>query len=125
MGGRSRIAADLRALIQRMSVENLLWGAPYIHGERLKLGFAVAQSTVVKYMAERGGPFSQGWGTFLRNHAPHIAAMDLFVVPTLGFKLNVPCSLSGHLCTTIVVWLSVPIKTQNSDGLLSRASDNN
>src|SRR6266404_363048 len=38
-------------------------------------------------MAERGGPFSQGWGTFLRNHAPHIAAMDLFVVPTLGFKL--------------------------------------
>jgi transposase InsO family protein len=47
----------------------------------------VAQSTVAKYMAERGGPFSQGWGTFLRNHAPHIAAMDLFVVPTLGFKL--------------------------------------
>jgi hypothetical protein len=87
VGGRSQIAADLRALIQRMSVENLLWGAPRIHGERLKLGFAVAQSTVVKYMAERGGPFSQGWGTFLRNHAPHIVAMDLFVVPTLGFKL--------------------------------------
>ena len=49
LGGRPQIAVDLRALIQRMSVENLLWGAPRIHGELLKLGFAVAQSTVAKY----------------------------------------------------------------------------
>src|SRR5258706_10986114 len=74
LGGRPRVDADLRALIRRMSVENLLWGAPRIHGELLKLGFAVAQSTVAKYMARRRGPCSQGWGTFLRNHAPHIAA---------------------------------------------------
>ena len=87
IGGRPQIAADLRVLIRRMSVENLLWGAPRIHGELLKLGFSVAQSTVAKYMAARGGPSGQSWGTFLRNHAPHIAAMDLFVVPTLGFKL--------------------------------------
>jgi hypothetical protein len=39
---------NLRALIRRMSVENVLWGAPHIHGELLKLGFAVAQSTVAK-----------------------------------------------------------------------------
>jgi hypothetical protein len=38
-------------------------------------------------MAKRGDPFGQSWGTFLRNHAPHIAAMDLFVVPTIGFNL--------------------------------------
>src|SRR5258705_12767613 len=57
LGGRPQISADLRALIQRMSVENLLWGAPRIHGELLKLGFAVAQSTVAKYMAARGDPF--------------------------------------------------------------------
>src|SRR5262245_35038691 len=87
IGGRPQIAADLRVLIRRMSVENLLWGAPRIHGELLKLGFSVAQSTVAKYMAARGEPSGQSWGTFLRNHAPHIAAMDLFVVPTLGFKL--------------------------------------
>jgi hypothetical protein len=87
MGGRPQIAADLRALIRQMSVENLLWGAPRIHGELLKLGFAVAQSTVAKYMAARGKPSGQSWGTFLRNHAPHVAAMDLFVVPTLGFRL--------------------------------------
>jgi hypothetical protein len=70
-----------------MSAENLLWGAPRIHGELLKLGFAVAQSTVAKYMARPRGPSSQGWGAFLRNHASHIAAMDLFVVPTIGFSL--------------------------------------
>ena len=75
------------ALIRRMSAENALWGAPRIHGELLKLGFTVAQSTVAKYMAGGRGPSSQGWGTFLRMHAPHIAAMDLFVVPTIGFNL--------------------------------------
>src|ERR1700726_1718267 len=86
-GGRPQIEADLRALIRRMSVENPLWGAPRIHGELLKLGFEVAQSSVAKYMVKRRGPPSQEWRTFLRNHAPDIAAMDLFVVPTIGFKL--------------------------------------
>ena len=62
-------------------------GAPRIHGELLKLGFAVAQSSVAKYMVKRRGPPSQGWRTFLHNHAPDIAAMDLFVVPTIGFDL--------------------------------------
>ena len=70
-----------------MSLENVLWGAPRIHGELLKLGFAVAQSTVAKYMAKKGDPSGQSWGTFLRNHRPHIAAMDLFVVPTVSFNL--------------------------------------
>ena len=70
-----------------MSIENPLWGAPRIHGELLKLGIEVAQSSVAKYMIKRRGPPSQGWRTFLRNHAPDIAAMDLFVVPTIGFDL--------------------------------------
>src|SRR5216684_865161 len=85
-GGRPRIEMELRALIRQMSTENQLWGAPRIHGELLKLGFSVAQSTVAKYMVRRRGPPIQGWRTFLRNHAPDIAAMDLFVVPTIGFK---------------------------------------
>ena len=87
LGGRPQIDTELRALIRQMSIENPLWGAPRIHGELLKLGFEVAQSSVAKYMAKRRGPPSQGWGTFLRNHAPDIAAMDLFVVPTIGFDL--------------------------------------
>jgi hypothetical protein len=72
-GGRPQIETDVRALIRRMSIENPLWGAPRIHGELLKLGIEVAQSSVAKYMSRRRGPPSQGWRTFLRNHAPEIA----------------------------------------------------
>ena len=86
-GGRPQIETDLRVLIRRMSEENPRWGAPRIHGELLKLGFEVAQSSVAKYMVRRRRPPSQGWRTFLRNHAPDIASMDLFVVPTIGFDL--------------------------------------
>jgi hypothetical protein len=86
-GGRPQINTELRALIRQMSIDNSLWGAPRIHGELLKLGFELAQSSVAKYMVKRRGPPSQGWRTFLRNHAPDIAAMDLFVVPTIGFDL--------------------------------------
>jgi hypothetical protein len=85
LGGRPQIEADLRALIRQMSIENPLWGAPRIHGELLKLGIEVAQSSVAKYMSKRRGPPSQGWRAFLRNHAPEIAAMDLFITPTISF----------------------------------------
>src|SRR5471032_2875207 len=78
LGGRPQIDANLRALIRQMSIENPLWGAPRIHGELLMLGFEVAQSSVAKYMVKRRVPPGQGWLTFLRNHAPDIAAM----VPT-------------------------------------------
>lgn len=62
-------------------------GRTRIHGELLKLGFEIAQSTVAKYMFQSQGPPSQGWLTFLRNHADGIAAIDLFIVPTIGFRL--------------------------------------
>ena len=67
--GRPQIDTELRALIRRMSIENPLWGAPRIHGELLKLGFEVAQSSVAKYMVKRRGPPSQGWRTFLVGHS--------------------------------------------------------
>jgi hypothetical protein len=70
--GGHRSTRRLCALIRLMSIENPLWGAPRIHGELLKLGFEVAQSSVAKYMVKRRGPSSQGWRTFLRNHAPNI-----------------------------------------------------
>jgi hypothetical protein len=73
---------------QRMSLENPLWGAPRLHGELLKLGIEVAQSTVAKYMAKRRpGRSGQTWRTFLRNHAAGIGAMDFLVVPTINFRL--------------------------------------
>ena len=86
-GGRPQIESVLRALIRRMSIENPLWEAPRIHGELLKLGFEVAQSSVAKYVVKQRGPTSQGWRAFLHNHAPDIAAMDSSVVPTISFDL--------------------------------------
>src|SRR5215472_17035134 len=86
-GGRPQIDTELRVLIRRISIDNPLWGAPRIHGELLKLGFEVAQSSVAKYMVKRREPPSQGWRTFVRNHASEIAAMDFFVFPTIGFDL--------------------------------------
>jgi hypothetical protein len=74
-------------LIREMSRANGLWGAPRIHGELLKLGIEVAQSTVAKYTIKRPRRPGQSWVTFLRNHADGIAAADLFVVPTVAFTL--------------------------------------
>jgi transposase InsO family protein len=85
--GRPRVPTEVRKLIRRIGVENPLWGAPRIHGELLKLGIDVSQSTVATYMVRRRHPPSQSWLTFLRNHADGIAAIDVFVVPTIGYRL--------------------------------------
>jgi transposase InsO family protein len=106
LGGRPQVDADLRALIRRMSVDNPLWGAPRIHGELLKLGFEVAQSSVAKYMVKRPGPPSQRWRTFLRNHGPDIGAMDLFVAPTICFDLLYVFVII-RLARRNLVWINV------------------
>src|SRR5712672_4235538 len=93
--GRPKIDRELRDLIRRMSKENPKWGASRIHGELLMLGFEVAQSTVSKYMVQGGSP-SQGWKIFFRNHAHAIAAIDLFVVPTLTFERLFAFLVLGH-----------------------------
>src|SRR5690348_15777849 len=85
-GGRPRIGKEVRDLIGRMSFENPLWGATKIHGELLKLGIDVAQSTVSIYMVPRRDRPLQTWKTFLRNHMEGIASIDLFVVPTIAFQ---------------------------------------
>ena len=94
--GRPRVVREVRELIRRMSTENPLWGAPRIHGELLKLGFQIAESTVSKYMIRRRGPPSQTWRTFLRNHADAIAAIDLCLVPTLTFECLFLFLVVGH-----------------------------
>jgi hypothetical protein len=81
------VPLEVRRLIREMSLANPLWGAPRIHGELLKLGIDVGQTSVAKYMARRRRPPSQGWRTFLLNHADGIASIDLFVVPTISFRL--------------------------------------
>src|SRR6267143_3881370 len=85
--GRPEVAAHIRDLIRRMSQANPLWGAPRIHGELLKLGIAVAQSTVAKYLPRPRKPPSQTWRTFLTNHLAQTTAIDFFTVPTATFRV--------------------------------------
>ena len=89
-----------------MSIANPLWGAPRIHGELLKLGIDVGQTTVAKYMEKRRRPPSQGWKTFLRNHADGIASIDMFVVPTVSFRLLYGLLILQHARRELL-WLGV------------------
>ena len=85
--GRRIISPEVRALIRKMCKENPSWGAPRIHGELLKLGFKVGESSVSKYMVRSRKPPSQTWRTFLENHAQQLVSIDFFTVPTIRFQV--------------------------------------
>src|SRR5216684_4129941 len=85
--GRPSVNREVRNLIRQMCQANPLWGAPRIHGELLKLGIAVAQSTVARYLPRHRKPPSQTWRTFLANHLAQTAAIDFFTVPTATFRV--------------------------------------
>src|SRR5208337_22417 len=85
--GRPPIGSEVRDLIIEMHRTNPTWGAPRIHGELLKLGFRLAQSTVSKYVPRHRKPPSQSWRTFLRNHLREAIAIDFAVVSTVRFGL--------------------------------------
>ncbi len=84
--GRPKVPANVRTLIRRMSLENPRWGAPQIHGQLVKLGYDIGETTVAKYMVRQPGPPSQTWKTFIQNHVAEIAAVDFFTVPSITFK---------------------------------------
>jgi len=85
--GRPSVDREIRDLIRQMCKANLIWGAPRIHGELLKLGIEISQATVAKYMVRRRGVPSPSWRSFLHHQALGIAAIDLFVVPSATFRL--------------------------------------
>ena len=85
--GRPIISREVRDLIRKMCRENPCWGAPGIHGELLKLGINISESSVTKYMVRSGKPPSQTWGTFLENHAQQLVSIDFFTVPTIRFQV--------------------------------------
>ena len=70
-----------------MCRENPSWGAPRIHGELLKLGIAVGETSVSKYMVRGRKPPSQTWRTFLENHVSQPVSVDFFTVPTIRFQV--------------------------------------
>jgi len=85
--GRPSVPKHIRALIRRLSRENPLWGAPRIHGELLKLGIDIGETSVGKYMPRRRKPPSQTWPTFLENHVKTMVSIDFFTVPTIRFQV--------------------------------------
>jgi transposase InsO family protein len=85
--GRPSVSNEVRELIRKMSRENPLWGAPRIHGELLKLGIAVGETSVGKYMVRLRRPPSQTWRTFLENHLKTLVSVDFFTVPTIRFQI--------------------------------------
>ena len=84
--GRPKVPKHVRELIRKMSRENPLWGAPRIHGELLKLGIDIGETSVGKYMARGRKPPSQTWRTFLENHVKTMVSVDFFTVPTIRFQ---------------------------------------
>src|SRR5271155_3500610 len=85
--GRRELNREIRELIRQMNLANPIWGAPRIHGEMLKLGIEVSQATVGRHMVRRHGPPSPTWRAFLSNQIDGIAAIDMFVVVTVAFRL--------------------------------------
>ncbi len=87
-GGRPHLSPEVRQLIATLSRENRLWSTERIRGELLKLGIVLSNLSIRRYRWRRPRrPPSQTWRTFLRNHAHHLWAADLFTVPTLTFKM--------------------------------------
>src|SRR5260370_12219134 len=85
--GRPPVSQEIRQLIRKMSRDNPLWGAPRIHGELLKLGVDIGETSVGKYIVRRRKPPSQDWRTFLENHGKAEGSVDSLTVPTIRFQV--------------------------------------
>ena len=81
------VPKDVGDLIRLMSRANPTWGAPRIHGELLKLGMHIGETSVSKYLDRHRKPPSQAWRTFLENHVKNLVSVDFFTVPTLRFQV--------------------------------------
>ena len=91
--GRPLIPREVRDLIRKMCRENPGWGAPRIHGELLKLGLDIGESSVSKYMVRSARPPSQTWRTFLDNHLQQLASID-FRVEEIPVCFRLPLAVS-------------------------------
>jgi putative transposase len=85
--GRPVVSREIRDLIRRMCRENPSWGAPRVHGELLKLGIDIGETSVSKYMVRCCKPPSQTWRTFLEKHVQQLVSIDFFTVPTIRFQV--------------------------------------
>jgi transposase InsO family protein len=96
------MSKQTRELIRKMSRDNPLWGAPRIHGELLKLGIDIGETSVGKYMVRHRKPPSQTWRTFLENHVKTMVSVDFFTVPTIRFQVLYVILVLAHARRRIV-----------------------
>ena len=95
--GRPPVSSEIRDLVRKMAKANLLWGAPRIHGELLKLGFEICERTVSNLMPHRNTkPPSQTWRTFLQNHMTNMVSIDFFMIPTANFRILFMLVILSH-----------------------------
>jgi putative transposase len=104
--GRPVISREVRDLIRKMCRENPCWGAPRIHGELLKLGIDIGESSVSKYMVRNRKPPSQTWHTFLENHSQQLVSIDFFTVPTIRFHVLYVFLVLAHVSGVAFVVLA-------------------
>jgi hypothetical protein len=99
--GRPALAAETRTLIQRISQENRLWGAPRLHGELAKLGVCISRTTVAKYMVRHPHLPSPTWRTFVWHHVYDPIASGAYA--DLARRLH---TSYGKVMSTLPCWLS-------------------
>src|SRR6266481_3562310 len=117
--GRPPVSKEIRQLIRKMSRENSLWGAPRIHGELLKLGIDIGETSVGKYIMRRRKPPSQNWRTFLENHVKTMVSIDFFTVPTIRFQVLYVFLVLAHDRRRIVHFLVTCFGTATGSSALS------
>ena len=85
--GRPCLTQEIRQLIRKMRQANPIWGAPRLHGELLKLGIKISESTISRLLPKRQKPPSQSWRVFLADHVGDLVSVDFFTVPTINFGI--------------------------------------
>ena len=94
--GRPAVSPEIRNLVRKIAEANPTWGAPKIHGELLKLGIDISETTISNLLPRPRKPPSQTWRTFLKNHMWNTCSMDFFTVPTATFKILFVLVILSH-----------------------------
>ena len=103
--GRRKVDIEVRKLIIQLAEENKTWGIPRIHGELLKLGYNISQSTVYRYLKNlKRIKSSQNWRTFLKNHVEEVISIDFFTVPTINFKMLYVFVITEHCRKKVILF---------------------
>jgi hypothetical protein len=104
-----------------MAAENCLWGAPRIHGELLKLGIAISERTVSRYLRGRPPTRSQSWGTFFANHfGDRTPISPVMFADASGEDIDVDASNVSFRSAPSIIRRAPPFTDRMSNGSFAR-----